>query len=498
MKMEDPMADIHHTLLPALEQSFTAIVLIDENDRVVFFNEAAERLWGYDRSEILGRNMRPLLPQALRSDHGGYTHKNREGGKSKVVGMSRDILMERKDGRQQWATFSLSKIDVAGRIHYMAFARDVSDEVARREENRLLLLAANNTDRAVFVLDHERRIVQANRAFTDMFGFEAAEVLGKIPSHFLTSARTDKETLARLRDRAWGQARFQEEILASRKDGREVWVRVSANPVFDEEDKSLLRNIVITLSDVTEERQIRDLQQDVLETLVSDLSLMDMGDFLCRRVEMIAPEIISSILLVDAESKLQPWAAPRLPAEYTANLTGVAIGDKAGSCGTAAFRGEPIMVIDIENDPLWGPYKSFALPHGLRACWSYPIKRRDGSVAAIFAFYFTECRGPDAFHERIVDACINLCTLAIYREESRQQINRLVQFDSLTGLPNRRHLYQHIDGLLCNRPHEGIALFWLDLDRFKDINDTLGHSAGDQVLIEMTNRLSAQLGSEEF
>lgn len=496
LKMESLLEDADRILLPALEQSFVAVVLIDEQDRVLFFNQAAERLWGYSREEMLGQSMQSLLPPSVRPVHGDYIRKNREGGQARVVGMSRDIRMERKDGQQLWASFSLSKIDVEGRIHYMAFARDVSDEVAQREENRLLMLAVDHTDRAVFVLDEKHRIVQVNRAFTDMFGYGTADVLGKVPSHFLASPRANKETLNRIRHKVGEATGFQEEVLAIDRAGRDIWVRTSINPIHG--DDGQLRNLVVMMSDVTEDRQIRDLQRDVLDAVASDLSLEDVGDFLCRYVEEIAPDVISSILLVDADQKLQPWAAPRLPAEYSAALDGVTIGDDVGSCGTAAFRGEPVQVTDIETDPLWVAYRQFALPHGLKACWSYPIKRRDGSVAGTFAFYFTERRGPSAFHERIVDACVHLCALAIDREESRQQIERLMQFDGLTGLPNRKHLHLHIDDMLAATSHEEIAFFWINLDRFEDVNDTLGHSAGDQVLVEMANRLKKQLGSDEF
>lgn len=135
-------------LFPALEQTFMAVVLVDECNRVLFFNEAAEKLWGYSRDEVLGRDMNILIPGPLKHVHGDYVHHHRDGGNSRVVGMNRELQLERKDGTQVWTSFSLSKIDVDGRIHYMAAARDVSKEVARREQNRLLLLAVNNTDRA--------------------------------------------------------------------------------------------------------------------------------------------------------------------------------------------------------------------------------------------------------------------------------------------------------------------------------------------------------------
>jgi GAF domain-containing protein len=83
-----------------------------------------------------------------------------------------------------------------------------------------------------------------------------------------------------------------------------------------------------------------------------------------------------SILLVDETGQhVRNLAAPSLPAAYTAAIEGAAIGPQAGSCGTAAYRGETVVVTDIATDPLWADYKPLALAHGLRACWSVPIQR---------------------------------------------------------------------------------------------------------------------------
>lgn len=497
MNMEASAADFERVLLPALEQTIVATVLVDENDRVLFFNPAAEKLWGYEREEVLGQKVELLVPRSLKPVHGDFTRRSREGGKPKIVGMSRDIPMERKDGRQLWASFSLSKIDVGGRIHYMAFARDVSEERAQREENRLLLLAVNHTDRAVCVLDHERRIVQVNRAFTQMFGYEAAEVLGQIPSAILIASGEDDAVLARWRRKAWRNETFQEDVAAVCKDGRKIWVGVAVNPVFEDDDGKRLRNLVVVLSDVTEERHIRDLERDVLEALASGTTFEALGNFLCQRIESIAPGVQVSLCRV-AERRLRPWAAPSFHASYGPDWEGVEIGEGVAGCGTCAHRGEPVMVRDIDTDPLWAPYKHQMLPHGLRSCWTYPVKRRDGTVAGTFAFYFRQTEDANTYLERIAAASVHLSALAIEMEENRRALDRLVQYDVLTGLPNRNHLNRHIDELLADGTERAVAVLHLGLDRFNDINESLGHAAGDQALVEMANRLKWLLSDDQF
>lgn len=496
MNKEGPGADYYHILLPALEQTMLAVVLIDECDRVLFFNAAAERLWGYARDEVLGQHMRPLLPKTMREVHSRYIRRNRQANLPRPEAMSRDILMEKRDGLQLWAKFFLSKVDVDGRIHFMAIARDVTDEVARREETRLLLLAINNTDRVVCVLDAARRIVQINRAFTSLFGYTAEESIGKGPSELLASPRTDKSLLDKLRTKTQDWLGVHGDILTLTKEGRDVWVRFSVNPIFDERNNEHIKNYVVVLSDVTEERLIQDLERDALEALTSSLSFNELGNFLCRRIEAIVPDVLVSVCRVE-DNKLRPWAAPSFHDSYGSDWEGVEIGEGVAGCGTAAFRGEQVMVDDIETNPLWEPYKHQILPHGLRACWTYPIKQRDGRVLGTFAFYFRQGLKPNTFLEHIADASIHLCTLAIEREDNRRQMARVVRFDALTGLPNRSYMHCHVDDLLASSSQK-IGFFNLDLDHFKDINDMFGHAAGDQVLVAMANRLQSWIRSDEF
>ena len=138
------------------------------------------------------------------------------------------------------------------------------------------------------------------------------------------------------------------------------------------------------LSAVSAKDRLRDIQHEILEAIASGQELADVIDLLCQRIEGLAPGIICSVLSVDEHGRLHPIAAPSLPGEYSAALDTLPIGPSAGSCGTAAFRGSPVTVLDIATDPLWADFKSLALPIGLRACWSSPIKARDHRVVGTF------------------------------------------------------------------------------------------------------------------
>ena len=136
-------------------------------------------------------------------------------------------------------------------------------------------------------------------------------------------------------------------------------------------------------SDVVSELQRGDSLQDVLSKHL--LAVEAMSD----------DEILTSILLLSADGKhLTHGAAPSLPPSYCDAIDGAEIGPSAGSCGTAAYLGRPVYVTDIATDPLWATYKDLALPHGLRSCWSTPIRDADGGVMGTFAIYHRSLSGP--------------------------------------------------------------------------------------------------------
>ncbi len=247
-----------------------------------------------------------------------------------------------------------------------------------------------------------------------------------------------------------------------------------------------------------------DLLSDVLERIAYGERADTVADLLCRRAEMFAPDAICSVLLVDAEGKLKPLAAPSLPDAYSQALDGVAIGPVVGSCGTAAFLGEPVEVTDIEHDPLWAHFKALALPLGLRACWSTPIKARDGRVVGTFAFYFREPRGASDHERQIVARCTHLCAVLIENHEYRWRAHEQAFVDAMSGLPNRASFDLRLAQMIADRRR--FALLFADLDHLKRVNDTLGHAAGDALIRVASTRLKSidpqvevfRLGGDEF
>ena len=155
----------------------------------------------------------------------------------------------------------------------------------------------------------------------------------------------------------------------------------------------------------------------VLEMAAKGDSLADILDNLCLLVEEQSPGVLASILLMDPNGKqLRHGAAPNLPKAYTDAIDGLAIGHSVGSCGSAAYRAEQVIVSDIASDPLWDPFRDLALTHSLRACWSTPIFSSEGKVIGTFAMYYREPRSPSPREQDTIKHITHLAGIAIERK----------------------------------------------------------------------------------
>ena len=247
------------------------------------------------------------------------------------------------------------------------------------------------------------------------------------------------------------------------------------------------------------------LQNIILEMIARGDPLRAAIDRLCREVELLAPDIISSVLTVDQAGLLHPLSSPSLPDNYSSALDGVKIGPCTGSCGTAAYRREPVAVVDIETDPLWADYKNLILPLGFVACWSTPIYSGHGCVLGTFAFYYREKRGPSPFEQEIVTTCVHLCTIALDRHERVSERHRLAYTDALTGLGNRASFNAAVTQIPPGRCGSW-GLLLVDIDNLKIVNDSFGHEAGDDLIRCVAARIGAivstdkafRLGGDEF
>ena len=163
-------------------------------------------------------------------------------------------------------------------------------------------------------------------------------------------------------------------------------------------------------------------QQRIEELIDADTPLHEILSELVLMIEAQSPEMLCSILLLSNDGNhVRHAVAPSLAPDYVKAIDGSPIGPKHGSCGTAMFRGKPVIVTDIATDPLWDDYREYARMIEMAACWSTPILSSKGKVLGSFAMYYREPRGPKPQEQRLTDVATRLAARAIEHAVARER-----------------------------------------------------------------------------
>ncbi|MGV3765794.1 MAG: GAF domain-containing protein [Chitinophagaceae bacterium] len=184
---------------------------------------------------------------------------------------------------------------------------------------------------------------------------------------------------------------------------------------------------------------LAELEREVLEhNAISANTLKDTIDLMLTGLEKIMPGTVGSVLLSDAETNtIQGLSAPNLPPAYSAALEGVKIGPSTGSCGTAMFTGETVIVEDIATDPLWKDYKNLALAYNLRACWSVPLMGAGNKVIGSFAMYYAVPKFPTDDEMKIVNRIARIVRIIIDNKLAEEKIHwSNTRYDLITSATN--------------------------------------------------------------
>jgi GAF domain-containing protein len=166
-------------------------------------------------------------------------------------------------------------------------------------------------------------------------------------------------------------------------------------------------------------------QSKVLEMIAANAPLSEILTSLVLLIEAQSPDMLCSVLLLSADGNhMEHGAAPNLPEQYVKAVDGTPIGPKHGSCGTAMYRGTPVIVTDIFTDPLWEDYRDLAAGTGLRACWSTPIMSKRGKVLGSFAMYYRQPQTPTGDEARLTEVATRLAAVAIEHQHAREALGR--------------------------------------------------------------------------
>ena len=350
-----------------LMQATDGVIIINEHNNIVFFNTAAERLWGYAAVDVMGQNVKCLVPLEHRASHDDYIAHNRSTGIDRIVGTSREITFTRSAGDYAVAEMSVSAITLqpANKRFYMAIVKGVTEESHRR-----------------------KLITLQNKVFTELAG-KATE--------------------------------------------------------------------------------------------------QDIADMLSAEAEKLVPNSVAVLLQITPERGLEILSGESLPRRKGRMLTRMTLSE----ADMVALRAYP----EEARTVVWQNGGAVEQEVGLLDCWASTVCDGAGTPIGIFALYSRNRDKITNWPQKIVSGCVPSCAAIIERGKTRQKLNRLDRYDSLTGLLNRNAVTITLKNMMSQPSGWPFALLVLDIDLFQDINNLMGYDQGDLLLQIVAQRLSAQCRS---
>lgn len=294
-----------------------------------------------------------------------------------------------------------------------------------QEQGRLLL---ESSGEGIHGIDADGRVIFENETALATLGYRRDEITGQKSHELIHHHRADGSDYPITecpihRTLTDGKTRYRDDEVFFDKDGTPVPVAYTVAAMIDP-DSGKVTGAVVNFRDITANRQqtkLAALEAEVLDRISAGDSLVQVFNQVIRSVEDILPHALASILLVE-HGRLRHGAAPSLPEAYNRAVDGLSIGPATGSCGVAAWRGEPVIVSDIATDALWADYRVLATEHGLGACWSIPIKDAEGTVLATFAIYYRAPRAPEPAERAIIDRIARFVGMAIERTRHMERL----------------------------------------------------------------------------
>jgi PAS domain S-box-containing protein len=381
-------------------------------------------------ADMSGLDWQPIIhPEDLR----GF----RDQWKSMLVSGKpgeREARVRRFDGVYRWHLFrGVPLYDETGKlVKWYGSAFDIEDrkraEEALRQSESYLAEAQRLTHTGSWVWRVAGRdALHLSEEWYRVYGFDPEEGMPTWEERLQRIHPEDRAKWQRAIDRAIGEkSEYEVEFRIVLPDGTLKYIHTVGHPVLNVAGD--LVQFVGSSTDITERKQAEVLlagEKRLLEMIARGVSRALTLKGACLLVEELGAESLSSILLFDPSANcLRHGAAPSLPLTYTKAIDGAVIGPSAGSCGTAAYRAEPVIVSDIATDPLWADYRDLALAHGLRACWSTPILSSAGKVLGTFATYYREPRSPSQQELNVIERITHLVSIAIEREQAEETLRR--------------------------------------------------------------------------
>jgi diguanylate cyclase (GGDEF)-like protein/PAS domain S-box-containing protein len=479
-----------------VQQAWGIVGIGDTAGVVQWLSPSVEEVLGYRPDELLGTRALDLVHPDDR-DRVEEMYQSLTGPGCSTAPVTARALQRDRTWRHLEVVFTNQPAQpgVAG-VVVNARAVDVTDrvpdEAARHlSESRNRALVENSHD-LVSIYDDAGRFVFASPSHKCSLGYEPAELIGTAAIELLHPDELEEVT-----------RRFTDQLLVSgvpapiehrvrHRDGSWRWVESVAMLLTHD---PAIGGVLVNARDITHRRGgelIAAEQSRILEAIARGAPLASSLDAIARLVDALIPDGRVVLTVVEPDALvLHVAAAPNVPAACVAALEGLAV--------PADGAGIPDVVARIDIRPSGpGQAATTLVEHGFRSWWGKPIVDAAGGSRRYLGAVIVlrpDVADPEPSDQRILDAAGSLTAIAVERDRSQARLSHQALHDTLTGLPNREQALERLRRIdrRGRRGGPDVAVLFLDLDRFKVLNDSVGHDAGDRLLVEMGRRLQEAL-----
>jgi diguanylate cyclase (GGDEF)-like protein/PAS domain S-box-containing protein len=491
------------------------IATVDPDGTVTSWNPGFEQITGYARAEMVGTRG---LTRLRASDTDGRAAKV-ELWAADDTGPPSVLQVLTPAGEPRWISCAYARVPGSNGHdrRLIVTTRDITKEFELRRAEKALRdsearfrALVQNSSHMVIVLDAGGGVTYASPALRRMLGYPNS---GRLCQNVFDLIHPDdvKEVRQRFGDLAPGEGSGSFEFRMVAGDGRWRHVEALGNNLLDDPS---VGGVVFNCRDVTEPKRAEARlagQAHVLDLIARDAPLPETLTVLAQMIETECEGARCAAYLADWDrGVLTTVAAPNLPRHALGELDALRVGPEAGASGAAAHSHQPVIVPDTGAHPWWRGRGRAVREQGIQAAWAVPVIASDADrVLGVLAIYHDEPRQPEPADWQLMELAAHLADIAIERSQVQAQLAWQATHDALTGLPNRLFFLDQAAMALARsqRSKAAVAVLFCDLDRFKFINDSLGHEAGNRLLIALASRLQevvrpgdvvARFGGDEF
>jgi PAS domain S-box-containing protein len=453
------------------ETSLNALVLAKTDGVIIEANQAACDVFGYTEAEMKGLE-RPvyldtsdpvflMMVQERKANNGklnGIITGIRKNGERFPLQIS-SVIMPNEGGEEIIGAMLIDMSEQHRQEQQMKLLLEQSRKLHQQEEDSRLLLESvlDSITDGFFIIDRNWTILFWNKAAEKILYKGEEQLIGKnlweeFPDLAVLQQHVDYQTLVGKNK----SIRFREFFPRYK-----IWADVSVYPSE--------KNISVYFKDVTEVRTLRrleKLEREVLEINARpESNLEETLAFYLKEIQGIHPGMICSVLRLK-DNRLYNWSSPDLSKEYCEAINGREIGNNKGSCGTAAFLKEKVVVADIEQDPRWADYLEMAYKEGVKACWSFPIMDSHNRVIGTFAIYYKRIKLPTPEEENTLERAKNLLMVILENKLSVEAVKSSNQKYDVVALATNDAIWDwNVDSNEVTRTGQGLkTLFGYDLE----------------------------------